>query len=212
MQRLICSALAITLLLVSGLVHGYWTDRWKPATDLTRAADRLDGIPLTLGDWDGHPLEVKASAVDPRVTRCLERRYVNRVSGEAVAIALVVGRAGPISIHTPEVCYSASGYVISSRGAAVIPGRSEEFFTMDAVRTRGSDESRIRLYWAWNAGSGWETAVHPRLKFAARRVLYKLYVTRDLTNLGEPSREDPCVTFLQVLLPELQEALFSEES
>jgi len=212
MLRLFCCLVATGLLLACGLVHGYWTDRWIPPTDLTRSAERMDDVPLTVGDWDGHPLEVKATAVDPHLARHLERRYVNRVTGEAVSIALVVGRPGPVSIHTPEVCYSASGYVITSRGESAIPGRQEEFFTMDAVRARASEESRIRLLWAWSAGSGWETASAPRLKFAHHRVLYKLYVTRDLTNLGEPSREDPCVTFLQGFLPVLDQILFKQES
>jgi hypothetical protein len=83
---------------------------------------------------------------------------------------------------------------------------------MDAVRSRASEETRVRLLWAWNAGKDWETAGQPRLKFAQHRVLYKLYVSRDLNTVGEPSREDHCVTFLQTFLPALDEVLFKKET
>ena len=40
-------------------------------------------------------------------------------------------------------------------------------------------------------------------------MLHKLYVIRDLTaQTPGPAREEPCETFLQALLPELDRALF----
>jgi Protein of unknown function (DUF3485) len=213
MFRLIFCVLATAMLLVCGLVHGYWTDRWYPPTDLAEAAARLEEMPLVVGDWKGETVEVKPTSVEPLLAGHLERRYINDKTGEAVSLVLVVGRSGPVSIHTPDVCYSASGYTITARGEAVVPGGSEQFLTMDAVRTRQGEVTSIRLFWAWNAGQGWITAGgDPRTTFARHRVLHKLYVGRDLTNLGEPTREDPCLSFLETLLPMLDKALFNADS
>jgi Protein of unknown function (DUF3485) len=212
MLRLIASLTACSLALLCGLVHGYWTDRWNEPTDAIDAAARFEQIPLTIGEWDGQPVEVKASQIEAALAGHVQRRYVNRMTGETVTLALVVGRPGPVSIHTPDVCYSASGYVIGPRTRSVVSGCNAEFLTMDAVRTRLTEESRIRLFWAWNAGAGWSAPEEPRLAFARFRVLHKLYVLRDQTNVGEPTREDPCLTFLQVLLPSLDQSLFRQGS
>jgi len=212
MFRLFFSLLATGMLVASGLVHGYWTDRWYPPEDLQAAAARLDRVPLVLGDWDGHSVDTKSITVDRLIAGHVQRRYVNRVTGETVSLALVVGRPGPVSIHTPDVCYGASGYTIGNRGTAKVPGRDDEFLCMDATRVRATEESRLRLYWAWNAGRDWVSAQDPRLAFASNRVLYKLYVMRDQLSLGEPSREDPCLTFMQALLPTLGDTLFGPES
>jgi hypothetical protein len=210
MLRLIASLTACGLALLCGLVHGYWTDRWNAPTDARDAGARLEQIPLTIGEWDGQAVEVKASQIEAALTGNVQRRYVNRLTGETVTLALVVGRPGPVSIHTPDVCYTASGYVIGPRSHASVPGCNAEFLTMDAVRTRATEESRVRLYWAWSAGTGWAAPEDPRLTFARFRVLHKLYVLRDQTSVGEPTREDPCVTFLQVLLPCLDQTLFGQ--
>jgi hypothetical protein len=212
MYRLVFSLLAVGMVAACGLVHGYWTDRWYPPDDVRQAAGRLEKLPLVLGDWDGHAVETKPGSVDPLLAGHMQRRYVNRVTGESVSIALVVGRPGPVSIHTPDVCYTASGYTVSNRSSAKVAGGDAEFLCMDAVRARAAEESRLRLYWAWNAGNGWVTSHDPRLAFAGNRVLFKLYVMRDLITLGEPSREDPCLTFMQTLLPALGESLFGPEA
>lgn len=208
MFRIIVATIASSLLVVSGVVHGLLTDRWVPPEDLKAAASRMDNIPLTFGDWDGQELKVSASSVDPMLARHLDRKYVNRLTGEAVTIALVVGRSGPVSIHTPEVCYGASGYVITPLADTSIPGRQESFYAMDALRSRVGDDTRIRLYWAWNAGQGWMTSHSPRVDFAKHRILYKIYVTRELTTTGEPTREDVCVSFMRSFLPILDKTIF----
>jgi hypothetical protein len=211
MFRMIVPAIASSFLVVSGVVHGLITDRWIPAVDLQQAAARMDNVPMKFGDWDGHEITVSAGSVDPMLTRHMDRRYVNRLTGESVTIALVVGRSGPVSIHTPEVCYSASGYVITPLDDTPIPGRNEAFYTMDALRTRVGDETRIRLFWAWNAGTGWMTSASPRVDFANHRVLFKLYVTRDLLTPGGKTEEDLCVKFMHSFLPILDEALFTTQ-
>jgi Protein of unknown function (DUF3485) len=211
MYRLIFTGLAAGMLLACGLVHGYWTDRWTPATDLAEAAARLERMPEVVGDWVGEKVEVKASAVDPLIAGHQERRYRNEKTGEVVSLALVVGRAGPVSIHTPEVCYAASGFSIANRSETMVPGVNQEFLTMEALKANQTTETHIKLFWAWNAGHGWMTAKDPRPAFARYRVLHKLYVSRDLTNVGEPTREDPCLSFLQEFLPVLDKTLFGTD-
>jgi hypothetical protein len=210
MKRYLPAAVACLLVLVCGVVHGFWTDRWRPPAETAAAAARMADLPLRLGDWDGQDLELKGT--QPGGTAgALERKYVNRRTGEALTIYLVCGRPGPVAIHTPDVCYGSSGYEIGPRSKAG-PRDGGEFWTADASRSTATDETRLRVYWAWNAGGGWSAPDDARLAFVRAPVLYKLYVQRELTGEGRAAQEEPCLAFLRVLLPELDRALFAPGS
>jgi hypothetical protein len=211
------AAAASLALLAAGLVHGFWTDRWAASVETASAAQRLPALPNKLGDWQGQDLETKSSA--PGVAGSLTRRYTNRRLGASVVMALVCGRPGPVATHTPEVCYGASGYVVNDKKAVQLDVEDgpAPFWTSDATRTTVTDETRLRLYWAWNGGQGWVASRDARQEFPRFRhpVLYKLYVLRELTgaDLTAPAKGqakvEPCEAFLQALLPELQQTLFA---
>ena len=63
MTRFLLALAASALVIVCGVVHGYWTDRWQqqPA-ETAAAAARMDALPLHIDDWSGEALTVK----DPR--------------------------------------------------------------------------------------------------------------------------------------------------
>jgi hypothetical protein len=210
MLRIFAAALASATLIVTGLVHGFWTDRWGNAVEPAEAAARLQDVPTTLGDWEVREGESKPAAVDPHLAGTLQREYVNVRTGQKVAIMLVCGRFGPVSIHTPEACYGASGYQVGGRTRVAAPAGRGDFWTADAVRTTANEETKLRIYWAWNAGKGWSPADDARQAFARVPVLHKLYVVRDLNTLEENTRTDPCLDFMQLLLPELDRVLFNQ--
>jgi hypothetical protein len=212
-MRVLFSAIACLSLLVCGLVHGFWTDRWTASPALAEACKRMEQLPLQLGDWKGEALAVTPDQLGANVAGCIQRRYTNQRTGETVVLALVCGRAGPVSIHTPEVCYGASGYRVDPpRKERLFEAREEEavvFWTADAVQTRTTETTRIRIFWGWNAGQGWQASDNPRLHFARQPVLYKLYVLRELEGPADRPRPDPCERLLQVLLPALKNELFA---
>jgi hypothetical protein len=88
-----------------------------------------------------------------------------------------------------------------------------------AVRKRGVEETRLRLYWAWNGGDGWKAATDPRSQFSRSRypVLHKLYVLRDLSGYAAQAseagkaggRDEVCEAFLAAFLPELDSTQFN---
>src|SRR5262249_17157007 len=56
----VVSAFAVVIL--SGFVHGLWTDRWRVAPEISEAAARLPRLPWTLGDWRGSDLQLAPTA------------------------------------------------------------------------------------------------------------------------------------------------------
>src|SRR3954469_4176877 len=105
MNHTLATATVSVALLVSGLVHGRWTDRWTRSAAPDEAASRFELLPQEVGDWEGQTIEVKPTRADEQIAGTLQRRYTNRRPGQAVAIALVCGRPGPVSIPSPDICY-----------------------------------------------------------------------------------------------------------
>jgi hypothetical protein len=203
---------ALTAVLFSGIVHGLWTDRWAGSEELAAAVARLDDIALDLGDWRGEEVQPNPGQFSTVSGHCY-RRYQNRRTGASVTVALVCGRPGPVSIHTPDVCYAAGGFEIEPPSRVTLPAGPDapaaEFWTAQMQKTRATDRTTLRVFWSWNAAGAWEVPDQPRLAFARHEALYKLYLVRELTTTGEAAEEDPCLDLARQLLPELQRALFS---
>jgi hypothetical protein len=196
----------------AGLVHGFWTDRWAQSGEVQAAVGRLSAIPLDLGEWRGEDVERKPGEQAPGVAGSVTRHYTNRARGLTVVMVLVCGRPGPVATHTPEVCYGASGFKVEAKKAVRLAGLdpAPQFWTSDATRTNATEETRLRMYWAWNGGQGWVASHEARRDFPRHRhpVLHKLYVLRGLADGEGRSSDEACEAFLRVLLPALDAALF----
>jgi hypothetical protein len=208
MTRWIAAALASTALIACGLVHGFWTDRWTAPVETTQAAERLNEIPLEIGDWDGEVIDVKPNEAGVGVAGFIKRRYVHRKTGTVVSLMLVCGRPGPVSIHTPEACYGARGFQVGVKNH-YDAGEGNLLWKTDAIRDSATEETRLRLYWGWSDGIKWNAADEARLQYVRCPVLHKLYVVRELNGLNESNRNEPCEQFLTQLLPMLRKTLFA---
>jgi hypothetical protein len=167
---------------------------------------------MTLGDWDG-----SAQDLDDRTIALAEaagyvrRHYVNRRTGNTVALLILCGRPGPLSVHSPEVCYDGTGYEeLSGRTKYAEPGPLPAEFWVYRFRKRDSAlPVHLRVLYSWGAAGDWRAVETPRLAFARQPLLYKMYIARELANPDEPLKDDPALDFIRVLLPELQKSLFS---
>jgi hypothetical protein len=207
MKKWIAAILASVLLAASGLVHGLWTDRWGTPPDIRGAAETLANLPLNIGPWRGN--DVERSPTGAGVAGCLQRRYEHRQSGAVVSVAIVCGRPGPVSIHTPEACYGASGFQVGARQHVEVPGHGQ-FWRSDATRTTTTDETRYRIFYGWHCSHGWTAPDDPRIAFPREHILHKLYVVRDLSGPVEV-RGEPCEDFLRAALPEMARTILSPD-
>ncbi|MCX7702230.1 MAG: EpsI family protein [Gemmataceae bacterium] len=167
--------LAVSLASV-GFYHGLATDRWTDVISDASGGNITDQIPLTLGDWVGEILPRQEE--DDRKTMIENRRYRHRLTGSWVLTSLTAGRAGRVSIHNPEHCYLGSGYQVvdSIRLETIRFGEREgTFWTGHFEKRKATGVESIRIYWGWTSDGTWEAPEYPRLYFAARPRLYKLY-------------------------------------
>jgi hypothetical protein len=200
---------AACVVLAAGLIHGLRTDRWGAAQDLGAAAARLEETPMKLGDWEGKSVELDARqlAVAEAVGH-LARRYVHRRTGDETTVVVLCGRPGPLSVHSPEVCYSGAGFELTGdRETLALPdgeGRpAGELFRGRFVKP-GTPPEALDVLWAWKTSGVWAASANPRVDYARSAVLYKLYVIRRLSRPEEKPPQEPTLDFLRAFLPELE--------
>jgi exosortase len=212
-SRILPITVASAVVLCSGLVHGKWTNRWRVSHEIEVAVSKLDQIPMEAGDWQG-----RTQVVDPREWRgagldgLIMRHYANSRTGKETHVVIVCGRPGPVSVHTPEVCYPGAGFEMM--GAKPVEFRVDigsgraNFLRADFENLESFPPQRLRVYWSWTAGGSWGVPAQPRLAFGSRRFLFKLYLVSPTTEGLERSTDATQVEFLRDFLPELQKTLF----
>jgi hypothetical protein len=211
LSRVLTVLLGAALLVGAGVVHGLWTNRWEPSEALEEAARRLAELPDDVGSWKGEPYEQEAEALQlAGAVGHYSRTFTDPVTGEQVMVVLLAGKPSRMVVHRPEHCYRAAGYTLAGPAEQytidLAKGREAELWTGLFVRDEATGPAQLRAFWTWYAGSGWVAPDNPRWSFARQRVLYKLYVIRNVAG-PQPLTEDPCVRLLAALLPRLEQAL-----
>jgi len=215
-RHTLTAVLLIAATLASGWLHGRIANRWGQAAALHTAADRLEGaLPERLGPWQRiRTHELEAGVADAlQCAAYLHGVYTNDQTGDTIVVAVVAGPAGPISVHTPEICYSAQNYEIAGdRQAIAISDNSGQSHTLWQVFANSRDPSHpnLRVLYGWSRGRQWEAVTGPRFAFAGLPVLYKLQVAgpHDDRQAGRPASE-ACQDFLTRFLAHLQARLVS---
>ncbi len=210
MSRALPIVTAFAGVLVAGVVPGLWAGRWTGSASVEEAAARLAAVPAAVGDWAGRDQEVNPRERQvAQVAGFLSRRYVHARTGGAVSVALLCGRPGPVSVHTPEVCYLGAGFEEVGAPAVVdVPGSPGDRLKVRRFQKVGGAPVYLRVFYGWSATGPWQAPDNPRLTFARHPALYKLYVVRELAKPDEPLDGDPALDFLRGLMPELRGALF----
>jgi hypothetical protein len=214
MMRFLPWLVAFLLLGAAGVVHDWRTDRWSLSDEPAASAAKLDGLPLTLGAWQGEEEKMDDEQVAlAEIAGYKLRTYRHSSSGRVARVMIACGRPGPLSVHTPDICMGGAGFTTSgdqsyevkfngNLPAAVMKvGR----FTRDAGPA-GTVEHHI--LWAWSADGNWSTPENPRLTFARCPALFKLYVTIESARPGEPlDKNDPRLELIPLLLNNLHDRL-----
>jgi hypothetical protein len=215
--------LIVVLTLSTGLVAGKFSNRWGKPVDLVAAGRRIDQVPTRLGSerlgyWEmigsAEPIEADAAEM-LECTGSTVRTYRNVKSGAAVQMVLLVGPPGPMSVHTPDVCFKGANYeLLGPQRQVTIASRRGPAARLWAgsFRSNGLQAEGLRVVYAWNDGAGWDAPTYPRLAYARTALLYKLMV---VTNVSDGAAEEETdkiwYEFLNELIPEI-DAIIHKES
>jgi hypothetical protein len=200
--------------LFTGLMHGKLTNRWGVPKDMKEAAARFEKIPSQFGDWR---LATQDELPD-RVIELLDceghlnATFVNDTTGEIVNMFIVLGPPGPISVHTPEVCYSSKDHTITEDRVAVAiegpEGTENEFWAL-TLRSNKVTADIIRVYYGWGNELVWTAPYSPRISFGGESLLYKIQLAAHLPPDTDLETNDSCKNFLEAFVPALNPVLLA---
>lgn len=195
-----------------GWLHGRLINRWGVDPKLIEAGDRLSHIPDRVGEWQqtsSRPL----AAGDREMLECtgeIVRTYVHQGSGATVNVALLVGPAGPMAVHTPEICYHSRNHTLLAPRARTsvrdVNDTEHELWTL-AFRSPDLQARTMRVYYGWSTGGPWRAPDAPRFEFAGRPYLYKIQATCYQLRPSHSLETDELQEFLQYFLPQADTAM-----
>lgn len=206
--------LSAGFMLAYGWAEGHWTGRWHPSNLSHLAAEKLKSVPMSVGDWQSRDEEFNESQLAlGELDGYLYRTYLHRTTGDRVQVLIVCGRAGPVSLHTPDVCYRGMGFIPLTK-----PGRKtlteganvEEksvCWGADFQKTTPLGRDLLRIGWTWLAAGRWQAVDQPRFEFATEPVLYKAYFIHPLLKDDATWEDDSILRLAKDLLPMLTEHL-----
>lgn len=206
MKATIPIVLAILIAVVSGWAHGVVIDRWGVPTDVARVAERLEKLTIEIDGWESKPGQ-ELNAQTRKLAGAegyFSTHYTDEKTGASVAVAVLCGRPGPISLHAPTVCFVNAGMQQMGRESrALVPDFAEaspNFWMVDFRPPSSNPGPDIRTFWSWSAdGKNWEAAEDPRFKFASAPYLYRMYFTIPSAVFAPtPDDEGPSTVEIQV--------------
>jgi hypothetical protein len=211
MPRTFAFVAALAALLAGGALYRNVAGTSQEFDD---ACARVIAVPYDFGDWKGAPLEADDRAFrSAGAQRYWMRSYSNERLKTSLLVVLMAGRAGKMSVHTPEICYRGAGYEMADAPAPA-DFKSElgedlgRFWTAKFSKKAGVTTD-LKLLWGWNADGLWQAPDSPRWHFRGQPFLYKLYISHDLTGLsGAAAGPGPVQDFARQFLPEASRALF----
>lgn len=210
---LICG-LVLCGTVAGGIVQRQYDSRTTDQQDLERAAALLNRqLPEQVGNWRLLAKQELAPAV-VKILCCpahINRVYINDQTGDKITVAVLVGPGGPISVHTPEICYSSRDYTIQKRTVAKITDKSKTEHDLWSLRLNSNNQlsPNLQVFYAWSKGTRWEATNGPRYKYSANGLLYKIQLARPITN--EVPGFDPDQDFLVEFISQLRPRLLSAD-
>jgi hypothetical protein len=195
-------ALLIAITVAAAIVQGRATNRWGASDTIANAATIFSRLPKSFGDWN----LVEPEELGPQVRGLLQTEhysqgiYENRSTGQHAILTLLLGPPGPMSVHTPEICYSAADFSqISDRHhVSIVPGDTNDTAWVTQFHsTHNLQGSITRVYYSWHDGQRWKAVEEPRITYGARSYLFKVQAATELPADAESDAEDAARSLLQ---------------
>ena len=204
-RSIVVLVLALAITVLSGVLQGSYARRWGTQGGESKLAERLLSFPESFATWttrDSHEMsDIAVQLLQP--SAYFNRRFVGS-EGQVINASVILGAHGPISVHTPEICYSSQDYSIAQPRRAVTiktPSGQEAEFWMLTMRSNDVEQRLLRVYYAWSTDGNWKAVESPRFAYIGQPHLFKFQMACIIAPEDE-SRVDPAgQQFLQDFVP-----------
>ena len=197
---------------------GTFTGRWGTFRGMDEARASVKSLPMEIGKWKA---EEERQIGDGAVAMLriqdsyIFRSYRNTDTQDVVHMTFMVGPAGRITVHTPDICFGGRDYEKEMERTRVpievqaFSGEGDvkdEFWRTNFVGRSLDVNNRISFYYAISTGGAWRAEANPRWSFRTFRYVYKIQVEA-YSGIGED--DDTVKRFLEDCLPTIHEHLRS---
>lgn len=192
------------------VAFGFWSEPGGSTDTIKLISDHMNETPGQLASWEVNSTgEVDSQQADVlQCTNSFIRTYVGSKSGERIVAAVMLGKAGPISLHDPNVCYPMAGYTEegNKRRERFKVGDKEIALWTTVLKKGDVGGERIKVAWGWNAGKGWDAPDNARFHYAGEPYLIKVQIVQELQNRS--AEEDKGIArFVEEFMPSLDRQL-----
>lgn len=205
-------ALVVMLIgtLAAGVMHNSMPNYSIDLPERSIAEKKLRGsLPEQVGNWKGKSAEIEKDVTDMLQCRAyIKGVYEHIQTGARVSVVVLLGPPGPISVHTPEVCYESQDYEVDGKTTQIeiedVKKTKHSLWQVDIKATR-SDANDQRVFYGWTTGGSWE-APNPkwaRFTYGGAPYLYKIQMAGPNSRVPE-GQVDPNLDFLKEFLAECQ--------
>jgi hypothetical protein len=110
-------------------------------------------------------------------------------------VLVVCGKPGPISVHTPEVCFPGAGFKIIGEPSPVTLSLGDDlpqaaFRTARFQKQNSAEKIEMDAFWSWTTNGQWQAPNYPRWTFGRFPALFKVYLIRKVKFNREAPEED----------------------
>jgi hypothetical protein len=205
--------LVIAITLLGAVAHGYYSNRWHRSDEQRERAGRiLESFRADFGDWtlqSDIPFVNSEEAI-LLFSGAINRTYVNRVTGDLVSVAVIVGPPGQTSTHTAALCYGSRGYDSSSpieRVDVDVAGKKHEIARTE-LRPESPGLRPLEVCYAWRQEDQWLVPAVPRAAFGGGEYLFKFQAAAGVSDANAQDTNSICLAFLHDFLVALEHDVF----
>ena len=207
-----CVAAAL-LLVGSGFYRGVQARRLADFTGSeANCPFPLHDIPRTIDTWQ--VIEGSETMLDPQTTRItgstdhIIRTYRDEMTGVMLSVLILYGPAGPVTPHTPQVCYPASGFAavggMANRKVEYGNGQVAEFRSSVFAKSGGRSTVFQTVYHSYELDGAWSPTIENRKLRRRNPGVFKVQIQRRSLEQEIPGENEPIESFVAKLLPVIE--------
>lgn len=186
----------VSIILAGAAVHGAITQRWSIFEPDSARSARMHALKIKMPDLLVQEIENDVPLKERSIAT--SRRYQAEDQTFSAAVSIISGVPGAVSTHTPDVCYTASGYRLIGaikRETVKLSEGNATYFVADFEKKRESGVERLRIRWAWTTTGTWEAPDRARFHYMKANELFKLYIATPIAETdGQPAADSAAIT------------------
>ena len=216
LTSIVVLVLAVALTIVGTFVHGNLTYRWDTNAKVDALVEAMGNVPTKIGAFELASKEALAEHAANQL-QCFGdqiRTYRDPATNRKIQVALLMGPTGPISVHTPDICYSSRKFKKLGKRAPLAVTRiaGEDQFWSIQFQSRDLTGEFIRSIYGWSTDGLWQAPETARFEFAGEPYLFKIEFVIFAESLDELERDADALEFVKRYSQALRDQLVDAES